>query len=136
MADDGATPKEILFEACRRNNTALLSEVLAEAPLSSKTAEIAEFLNTATNSLGSTAIHVAAANGSYEVLDQILDQEGVEIDGKERRDGDTALHKAARYCNGLPQQAWAQEGIRAISHLKLYLIHAMIHAGMSCVKQR
>lgn len=110
MADDGATPKEILFEACRRNNTTLLTEVLSSPPLSSKAAEIAQFLNTSTNALGSTALHVAAASGSYEILDQILDQEGVEIDGQETRDGDTPLHRAARYCNGLSPEEWTREG--------------------------
>lgn len=110
MAYEGASPKEILFEACRRNNTSLLTEVLSSPPLSSKATEIAEFLNTSTNALGSTALHVAAASGSYDVLDQILDQEGVEIDGRERRDGDTPLHRAARYCNGLSPQEWTQEG--------------------------
>lgn len=56
-------------------------------------------MNTTTDALGAGALHIAAQYGSYEVLDIILDQEGVEIDGKEKRDGDTSLHKAVRYCN-------------------------------------
>ena len=47
-----------------------------------------------------------------------MDQEGVEIDGKEKRDGDTALHRAARFCNGLTQEQWTDEG-RAIFDILL-----------------
>lgn len=97
--DEGASPKEQLIEACRRNNTTLLTEVLESPPLSSKPDSIAKFLNTTTDALGASALHVAAQYGSYEVLDHILDQEGVEIDGQERRDGDTCLHKAVRFAN-------------------------------------
>jgi uncharacterized protein len=99
MADEGATPRELLIESSRRNNTSLLHDLLASAPLSSKPEPIAKFLNTTTDALGASALHIAAQYGSYEVLDVILDQEGVEIDGQEKRDGDTALHKAVRYCN-------------------------------------
>ncbi|EME88121.1 uncharacterized protein MYCFIDRAFT_209713 [Pseudocercospora fijiensis CIRAD86] len=107
MADDeGASPKELLLESCRRNNTTLLSEVLAGSPFNSKATAIANFLNSTTDALGSSALHVAAQYGSYEVLDMILDQEGVEIDGQEKREGDTCLHKAVRYTNNLPQNEW------------------------------
>ena len=100
MADDtGATPRELLIEACRRNNTSLLTDLLKFKPLSSNADAIAKFLNSTTDALGASALHIAAQYGSYEVLDVILDQEGVEIDGKEKRDGDTCLHKAVRYCN-------------------------------------
>ena len=100
MADDsGATPRELLIEACRRNNTSLLSELLASKSLSSNAASIAKFLNTTTDALGASALHIAAQYGSYEVLDIILDQEGVEIDHQEKRDGDTPLHKSVRYSN-------------------------------------
>jgi hypothetical protein len=107
MADDqGASPKELLLEACRRNNTSLLSEVFSTAPLASSADAIAQFLNTTTDALGSSALHVGAQYGSYDVLDVILDQEGVEIDGQDRREGDTPLHKAVRFINGLRQEEW------------------------------
>jgi ankyrin repeat protein len=100
MADEaGATPRELLIEACRRNNTSLLNDLLHTKPLASNPDSIAKFLNTTTDALGAGALHIAAKYGSYEVLDIILDQEGVEIDGQEKRDGDTCLHKAVRYCN-------------------------------------
>lgn len=95
--DDGASPRELLLEACRRNNTSLLSEIFTSKPLSSNDKAIADFLNNTTDALGASALHIAAQYGSYEVLDMLLDQEGVEIDGQEKRDGDTCLHKAVRY---------------------------------------
>ena len=113
MADEtGATPRELLIESCRRNNTSLLSELLGSKPLKSNPEAIARFLNTTTDALGAGCLHIAAQYGSYEVLDMILDQEGVEIDGKEKRDGDTCLHKAVRYCN----EDW-QQGAAAVEIL-------------------
>jgi ankyrin repeat protein len=99
MADEGASPRELLIESSRRNNTTLLTDLLASPPLSSNAASIAKFLNTTTDALGASGLHIAAQYGSYDVLDLILDQEGVEIDGQEKRDGDTALHKAVRFAN-------------------------------------
>lgn len=109
MADEGASPRELLLESCRRNNTSLLTTLLASVPLSSNGPTIAKFLNTTTDTLGASALHVAAQYGSYEVLDLILDQEGVEIDGKERREGDTCLHRAVRFANEAGEKR-AQEG--------------------------
>lgn len=110
MSDEGASPKEQLLESCRRNNTSLLSTLLSSPPLSSSPEKIAHFLNTTTSSLGSSALHTAAEYGSYEILDLILDQEGVEIDGQEKREGDTCLHKAVRFVNGLRSEEWEGEG--------------------------
>jgi uncharacterized protein len=106
MADEGASPREQLMEASRRNNTELLQSLLDSKPLKDNPDATAHFLNTTTDALGSSALHVAAQYGSYEVLDMILDQEGVEIDHQEKRDGDTCLHKAVRYCSGLLQDQW------------------------------
>lgn len=98
MAEEtGASPRELLIEAARRNNTSLLNSLITkDAPAT------ANFLNTTTDALGSSALHIAAQYGSYDVLDIILDQEGVEIDHPEKREGDTCLHKAVRYCNEQP----------------------------------
>lgn len=99
----GASNRELLLEACRRNNTDLLASILSSYKSSD---ELASFLNTATDALGCGALHIAAQYGAYEVLDMLLDQEGVEIDGEERRDGDTCLHKAVRFVNGLDRGDW------------------------------
>ncbi|KAI7512638.1 hypothetical protein KC347_g2319 [Hortaea werneckii] len=107
-SDEGASPRELLLEACRRDNTELLHDLLESDPCNGKSEDIANFLNTSTDALGQSALHIAAQYGSYEVLDMILDQEGVEIDGQEKREGDTCLHKAVRYCNDLAQTAWEE----------------------------
>jgi ankyrin repeat protein len=78
---------------------------------------LAEFLNTATDALGASALHIAAQYGSYEILDMLLDQEGLEIDGQEKRDGDTALHKAVRFVNGLDRQEWDDVGTPVVEIL-------------------
>ncbi|KAI5804365.1 ankyrin repeat-containing domain protein [Geopyxis carbonaria] len=86
-ADEGASPTELLLEAARRDNTDLLSDVL-------KTHFSAEFLNNSGDALGNTALHLAAQYGSYDVMDILLDQEGLEVDPANKMDADTPLHKA------------------------------------------
>ena len=46
----------------------------------------------------------------------MLDQEGVEIDLTERRDGDTCLHKAVRHVNELEKAEW-ESGARIVEIL-------------------
>jgi ankyrin repeat protein len=41
-----------------------------------------------------------------EVIDILLDQEGVEIDEIDRMEQDTPLHKAVRYTNSLNKSDW------------------------------
>ena len=57
----GASPRELLLEACRRNNTNLLSELLAQLKSPER---IAQLLNTATDGVGNYCLHVAAAHGA------------------------------------------------------------------------
>ncbi|KAF2484215.1 hypothetical protein BDY17DRAFT_278738 [Neohortaea acidophila] len=114
MADEGATPRELLIESTRRNNTHLLHELLQGPPFASQPAAIAHFLNTTTDALGASALHIAAQHGSYDVLDVILDQEGVEIDGQEKRDGDTCLHRAVRFAN---EGGHAERGLAVVEIL-------------------
>lgn len=99
----GASPRELLLEACRRNNTSLLTDLLK----SLESAEnIARLLNTATDGVGGFCLHIAASYGSYEVLDTLLDQEGLEVDPVDRLERDTPLHKAVRFVNGLGSEEW------------------------------
>ncbi|MCJ1365077.1 hypothetical protein MMC16_004197 [Acarospora aff. strigata] len=111
MGDEGATPRELLLEACRRNNTDLLSEVFTSVSKTpsekhSPTEQIAQLLNTATDGIGNYCLHIGATYGSYEVVDTMLDQEGLEVDPLDRLEGDTPLHKAIRFINGLPEGDW------------------------------
>lgn len=114
MADEeGASPRELVLEACRRNNTTLLEETLetlgSQASKAGKkpTEHIAETLNKATDGLGNGVLHIAATYGSYEILDILLDQEGLEIDEIDRLEKDTPLHKAVRYVNSLDKSEWS-----------------------------
>lgn len=113
MADeDGASPRELLLEACRRNNTSLLEETIADLTSAAsksgkKPAEhVAGILNNARDGMGNGCLHVAATYGSYEVIDILLDQEGLEIDEIDRMEQDTPLHKAVRYTNSLNKPDW------------------------------
>jgi len=109
MADDGASPKELVLEASRRNNIDLLHEVLEQFNKShgKKAHEaVAQVLNSARDGIGMGVLHLAAVNGNYEVLDLLLDQEGLEIDELDRMEKDTPLHKAVRYTNTLDQSSW------------------------------
>lgn len=63
----GATPRELVLEACRRNNTDLLQEVIDNFnKKSAKTAEeeLAKLFNTSRDGIGQGVLHVAAANGN------------------------------------------------------------------------
>ncbi|KAI9700982.1 MAG: hypothetical protein M1820_006627 [Bogoriella megaspora] len=109
MADEGASPRELVLEAARRNNTDLLHDVFTDIKKSySSTADdrIAELLNTAVDGIGNNVLHLAATNGSYEVLDVLLDQPGVETDPIDRLERDTPLHSAVRYVNSLSPPEW------------------------------
>ena len=67
MEYQGASPRELVLEAARRNNTDLLHEVFTDIQKSySSSADdrIAELLNTAVDGIGSNVLHVAATNGS------------------------------------------------------------------------
>jgi len=114
MADslDGASPRELVLEASRRNNTELLEEVLKHLTSVAKQKRIkdidliAQVLNESRDGIGMGVLHLAALNGNYEVLDMLLDQEGLEIDELDRMEQDAPLHKAVRYINGLDQKEW------------------------------
>ncbi|KAI4178236.1 MAG: hypothetical protein L6R41_008476 [Letrouitia leprolyta] len=97
MSDEGATPRELVLEACRRNNTNLLTEVLTSINSPEK---IADLLNNAKDGIGNHCLHIAASND--EVLDTLLDQENLEVDPLDRLERDTPLHKAIRFINALP----------------------------------
>lgn len=45
-----------------------------------------------------------------EVLDTLLDQEGLEVDPLDRLEADSPLHKAVRFVNGLPKPDWEAGG--------------------------
>ncbi|MCJ1238085.1 hypothetical protein MMC14_006074 [Varicellaria rhodocarpa] len=114
MNDEGASLRELLLEACRRNNTSLLNEVLSSH---SSHVEIAKLLNTAQDGVGNYCLHLAASYGSYDVLDVLLDQEDLEVDPIDRLDADTPLHKAVRFINEQSKTDW--ENVSSLVELLL-----------------
>ncbi|KAM5357583.1 hypothetical protein ACJZ2D_016111 [Fusarium nematophilum] len=115
---DGASVKEILIEACRRNNTDLLTECLE----GKSDAEISKLLNETTTVMGNHLYHEAASRGNYEIIDLLLDQPEFECDPLTRLDGDTPLHTAIRWINSEPP---------AQRPFGLALVEMMLEAGSS-----
>ncbi|KAI5925697.1 ankyrin repeat protein [Camillea tinctor] len=103
MADEheheGASVKEQLIEACRRNNVDLLTEIIGNCKNDD---EISDLLNNTTTIMGNHLYHEAALQGNYEVIDLLLDQPNFECDPLARTNGDTPLHSAIRWINSEP----------------------------------
>jgi len=96
--EEGASPKEQILEACRRDNVELFQEVLGGMKGQSKE-QIAEFFNSATDTWGNFLLHICAVSGSYDVMDELLNIEYLECDPLTRRDKETPIHSAVRYAN-------------------------------------
>ncbi|KAF7520854.1 hypothetical protein G7054_g12661 [Neopestalotiopsis clavispora] len=103
MADDqeheGASVKEQLIEACRRNNVELLTEIVENCKSDD---EISSLMNKTTTVMGNHLYHEAALQGNYEIIDMLLDQPDFECDPVNRAEGDTPLHSAIRWINSEP----------------------------------
>ncbi|KAK8122108.1 hypothetical protein PG984_010778 [Apiospora sp. TS-2023a] len=103
MADDqehdGATVQEQLVEACRRNNSELLQEIIENCKSED---EISDLMNNTKSVLGNHLYHEAALQGNWEVIDMLLDQPNFECDPVNRIEGDTPLHSVIRWINSEP----------------------------------
>ncbi|CDM35071.1 hypothetical protein DTO013E5_3045 [Penicillium roqueforti] len=98
MADEGASPRELVVEACRRDQPHLIEQVLND--MEDKTNEqVAQFFNELTDSMGNHALHICAQYGSYDTMDALFDIQYFECDPLTRLDNDTPLHIAVRYAN-------------------------------------
>ncbi|KAJ5184694.1 hypothetical protein N7491_007437 [Penicillium cf. griseofulvum] len=98
MADEGASPRELVVEACRRDQPHLIEQVLNE--MDEETNEqVAQFFNEVTDSMGNHALHICAQYGSYDTMDALFDIQFFECDPLTRLDKDTPLHIAVRYAN-------------------------------------
>jgi uncharacterized protein len=65
MADvDGASPKEQVLEACRRDNVDLFNEVLVTVSKDTTKEKTAEWFNSVTDTMGNYLLHVCANYGS------------------------------------------------------------------------
>lgn len=96
--DEGASPRELVVEACRRDQQHLIEQVLDS--MSDKTnEEVAEFFNDVKDALGNYALHICATYGSFDVMDALFDIQYFECDPLTRVDQDTPLHVAVRFAN-------------------------------------
>lgn len=96
MSDNnGASSAEQLMEVARRNNTDLLEQLLAE--FQDKPQEAINLINTAKDPSGNGALHLAAKYGNYEVMDHLLDIDGVDVNLQSSMNGYTPLHYAVAY---------------------------------------
>ncbi|OQE45963.1 hypothetical protein PENCOP_c001G01747 [Penicillium coprophilum] len=98
MADEGASPRELVVEACRRDQPHLIEQVLNEMEEKSNE-QVAQFFNEVTDSMGNHALHICAQYGSYDTMDALFDIQYFECDPLTRLDKDTPLHIAVRYAN-------------------------------------
>lgn len=101
MATEGASFGEQLLEASRRNNVDLLNSIFES--VENDPTKIAELVNSSTDPFGNTALHLCCKSGSWEVLDILLDQTDIEVDPKNKVDGDTPLHVTVRYAQDEPE---------------------------------
>lgn len=108
----GASASEQLLEAARRDNVELLQEVLGAA------SDAAALVNATRDVVGNLVLHVAAAAGLHEVLDVLLDVEGVEVDPVNRLEGNTPLMAAVEYAQGEPEHG-------------LYVVEMLLEVGAS-----
>ncbi|KAJ5514766.1 hypothetical protein N7463_004318 [Penicillium fimorum] len=98
MADEGASPRELVVEACRRDQPHLIEQVLNDMEDKSNE-QVAQFFNEVTDSMGNHALHICAQYGSYDTMDALFDIQFFECDPLTRLDKDTPLHIAVRYAN-------------------------------------
>ncbi|KAI1263757.1 ankyrin repeat protein [Xylariaceae sp. FL1019] len=98
---EGASVKERLVEACRRDNVDLLNEIISQCKSDT---EITDLLNNTTSVMGNHLYHEAALQGNYDIIDTLLDQPDFECDPINRVEGDTPLHSAIRWINSKPAE--------------------------------
>ncbi|ODV98294.1 hypothetical protein PACTADRAFT_30271, partial [Pachysolen tannophilus NRRL Y-2460] len=89
-----------LLSAARLNNTELMEQLISEV---GDHEVLADLINNCVDLLGNTSLHLASKYGSYEVMDIILDQEGVEVDPVNSIEGNTPLHVAVQYSKEEPE---------------------------------
>lgn len=117
MADDeGASPRELVVEACRRDQQHLIEQVL-DTMSEKSNEEVAKFFNNVKDAMGNYALHICAMYGSYDVMDALFDIQYFECDPLTRQDQDTPLHVAVRFAN------------EKDSNLGLEMIEMMCEAG-------
>ncbi|KAI8339211.1 ankyrin [Chlamydoabsidia padenii] len=97
MADEGASPNELMLAACRNDSESTLEEIF----------EAGEYDIGFTDGAGNTAAHIAAKFGSLNCLELLVNLDDIDLDAKNRMDGNTPLHYAVEYQTKDPEYALA-----------------------------
>ncbi|KTW31451.1 hypothetical protein T552_00093 [Pneumocystis carinii B80] len=91
MEYDGASPSEILLDACHKENPNLLNQILDDPSTD------IFLINNSRDGLGNTSLHLSVQYGSIACLNILLDVENLEINSKNFLEENTPLHKAVEY---------------------------------------
>lgn len=110
----GASDGEQILEAARRNNLDLFTTV--EDQYKDKSEQFIKLLNSSRDAIGDSVLHLCCKYGCYEVMNEIIDLAGVDLNPKNAHTGDTPLHYAANYSFQEPDYA-------------LFLIQQLIEVG-------
>ncbi|KAI8975079.1 ankyrin [Mycotypha africana] len=87
--DQGASANELMLALCRSDQEDELIQLLSEGHCDV----------TFTDGAGNTAAHYAAKNGSIGCLEALVNHDDIDLDMKNRIEGDTPLHLAVQYAN-------------------------------------
>ncbi|KAI0003866.1 ankyrin repeat-containing domain protein [Russula compacta] len=85
--DETTTRNRLLLDAARTDNIDQLLEVFSEPE---------KFDINFQDGIGNTALHYAASKGSVEVLEELLEYDGCDVDYINRIEGATPLHLAVK----------------------------------------
>ncbi|KAF7732029.1 hypothetical protein EC973_007134 [Apophysomyces ossiformis] len=85
--EEGASINERMLAACRSDQKEELADILEEG----------NYDLAFTDSIGNTAAHIAAKTGSWECLELLVNEDDIDLDLKNRLEGDTPLHHAVQY---------------------------------------
>ncbi|KAI9311240.1 hypothetical protein BX666DRAFT_2032251 [Dichotomocladium elegans] len=85
--DDGASINELVLAACRSDQLETLESAMEDD----------SFDPNFVDGVGNTAAHYAAKNGSIDCLEALVNIDNINLDIKNRIEGDTPLHNAVRY---------------------------------------
>ncbi|KAG2225757.1 hypothetical protein INT45_011425 [Circinella minor] len=87
MTKEGALNNDLMLSTCRNDQEDMLEELLKEESCDPNYVDGA----------GNTAAHYAAKAGSIGCLELLVNVDDIEIDVKNRLEGDTPLHKAVQH---------------------------------------
>ncbi|KAI8051074.1 ankyrin repeat-containing domain protein [Gilbertella persicaria] len=87
MMDQGTTDNDLLLAACRNDQDEMLQDILKEQDYDINYAD----------PLGDTALHYAARFGSLTCLELLLEQPGIQVNARNKKEGNTPLHLAVQY---------------------------------------